>query len=432
MSTSLTPAQQAALQKFQAFAQQQQQLASNPLLQYLDPNSKGGAWTTKSGKSSGAGFGFEGMLDQINQRITERVGVEDINQLGLRTIDKPKEFTLRPRYETYEDPYGGGTLPVGPQLGWDYITTETDSDGNTYLTATPVSFDDVTAIYTDENGQTRGTVPVSVTEVYNKATGQSIREGASIDLGGWGQGPGVTYANLTFDESGKPKILTTGEDTNWFADKGPLMTVLKFTPIGPVVAAIDAAQSLYNYGDPTKAILAAIPYTGAFDAIAGAATNVAGPAADVAANSGIAGLAQDLGASVDLANKIGQVGAQGILGGTISAAKGKGFLPGARSGIVSGIASETVNQLGQYTGLDKSLGSMYAPAKSIATSGIASLASGRPFDLEQAVKGAATNYFLNQAVGAGGKALGIDPKQQAALMKFYNFAAPMIAAKRKP
>ena len=372
MTTSaktLTPEQQAALQKFQAFAQQQQQQSTNPLLQYLDPNSKGGAWTSKSGKSSGAGFGFEGMLDQINQRITERAGLQNINDLGVRPVKT------------------------------------VDEDGNEYTTK----------------------------EFYNKKTGQVINQGDYVDLGGWGQGPGMTYATLSIDESGKPKILTTGEDTNWFADKGPLMTALKFTPIGPVVAAIDAAQSYYNYGDPTKAILAAIPYTGAFDAIAGAAANVAGPAADVVSNSGIAGLAQDLGASVDLANKIGQVGAQGILGGTISAAKGKGFLPGARSGIVSGVASETANQLGQYTGLDKSLGSMYAPAKSIATSGITSLASGRPFDLGQAVKGAAINYGLNQAVGEGGKASGIDPEQQAAMMKFLNFAAPMIAAqKRKP
>ena len=80
------------------------------------------------------------------------------------------------------------------------------------------------------------------------------------------------------------------------------------------------------------------------------------------------------------------------------------------------------------TGLNKSLGQLAAPVKSIATSGITSLLTGRPFDLGQAAKNAAINYGLNQA----GQNMGIDPKQQAALMKFLNFAAPMISARRKP
>jgi hypothetical protein len=67
----------------------------------------------------------------------------------------------------------------------------------------------------------------------------------------------------------------------------------------------------------------------------------------------------------------------------------------------------------------------------LATSALTAAAKGKPFDLGQAAKGAATNYFLNQAIGAGGKELGIDPKQQAAMMKFLNFAAPMIAAQRR-
>jgi hypothetical protein len=76
---------------------------------------------------------------------------------------------------------------------------------------------------------------------------------------------------------------------------------------------------------------------------------------------------------------------------------------------------------------------MYAPAKSLATSGVTSLLSGQKFDVGQAAKGAATNYLLNEAINTGGKALGVDPKQQAAMMKLYKFAAPMIAAqKRKP
>ena len=33
--------------------------------QYVDPNSTGGSWGTKSGKSSGPGFGPEEMLRQL-------------------------------------------------------------------------------------------------------------------------------------------------------------------------------------------------------------------------------------------------------------------------------------------------------------------------------------------------------------------------------
>jgi hypothetical protein len=76
----------------------------------------------------------------------------------------------------------------------------------------------------------------------------------------------------------------------------------------------------------------------------------------------------------------------------------------------------------------KGLGSLEVPGKSIATSALTAKALGRPFDVGQAVKGAAINYGLNQA----GQAAGIEPKQQAAMMKFLNFAAPLIAARRKP
>lgn len=118
----------------------------------------------------------------------------------------------------------------------------------------------------------------------------------------------------------------------------------------------------------------------------------------------------------------------GVTQGALSKAMGGDFSKGFKSGAIAGGVGAGVNSLGATLGLDKSLGSLYTPAKSLATSGVTSLLTGQKFDPTTAVKNAAINYGLNQA----GQSMGIDPKQQAAVMKFLNFAAPMIAARRKP
>ena len=118
----------------------------------------------------------------------------------------------------------------------------------------------------------------------------------------------------------------------------------------------------------------------------------------------------------------------GVTQGALSKAMGGNFSKGFKSGAIAGGVGAGINSLGVNLGLDKSLGSLYTPAKSLATSGVTSLLTGQKFDPTTAVKNAAINYGLNQA----GQSMGIDPKQQAAMMKFLNFAAPMIAARRKP
>ena len=118
----------------------------------------------------------------------------------------------------------------------------------------------------------------------------------------------------------------------------------------------------------------------------------------------------------------------GVLQGGIGTLTGQSFGKGFRSGAGASLVGSGVDALGNMTGLNQSLGQFAAPVKSIATSGVTSLLTGRPFDLGQAAKGAAINYGLNQV----GQNMGVDPKQQAALMKFLNFAAPMISARRKP
>ena len=131
-------------------------------------------------------------------------------------------------------------------------------------------------------------------------------------------------------------------------------------------------------------------------------------------------------------NALANVGANalvsGVLQGGLGTLSGQSFGKGFKSGAGASLVGSGVDALGNMTGLNQSLGQFAAPVKSLATSGVTSLLTGRPFDLGQAAKGAAINYGLNQA----GQNMGVDPKQQAALMKFLNFAAPMISARRKP
>ena len=116
----------------------------------------------------------------------------------------------------------------------------------------------------------------------------------------------------------------------------------------------------------------------------------------------------------------------GVVGGGLSKAMGGNFGQGFKRGAVSGAVSSGINQ---FAGdMFKGLGEFGTPAKSLVTSGITSGLLGQKFDLGQAVKNAAINYGMGKA----GELSGLDPKQQAAMMKFTNFAMPLIAARRKP
>ena len=163
--------------------------------------------------------------------------------------------------------------------------------------------------------------------------------------------------------------------------------------------------------------------------VAGAAGAALGELGINTAGSGLAGTLASAGLPSFAADAAAKALVSGALQGGLGTLTGQSFGKGFRSGAGSSLIGSGVDALGNMTGLNQSLGQLAAPVKSIATSGISSLLTGRPFDLGQAAKGAAINYGLNQA----GQNMGIDPKQQAALMKFLNFAAPMIAAqKRKP
>jgi hypothetical protein len=164
--------------------------------------------------------------------------------------------------------------------------------------------------------------------------------------------------------------------------------------------------------------------------VAGAAGAALGELGINTAGSGIAGTL----ASAGLPSFAADAAAKALVSGVVSGGLGKladqpfskGFKTGATSSLASDVIGAGLNKVAPD--MFKGLGSLEVPGKSIATSALTAKALGRPFDVGQAVKGAAINYGLNQA----GQAAGIEPKQQVALMKFLNFAAPLIAARRKP
>lgn len=162
--------------------------------------------------------------------------------------------------------------------------------------------------------------------------------------------------------------------------------------------------------------------------VAGAAGAALGELGINTAGSGLAGTLASAGLPSFAADAAAKALVSGALQGGLGTLSGQSFGKGFRSGAGASLVGSGVDALGNMTGLNQSLGQFAAPVKSLATSGVTSLLTGRPFDLGQAAKGAAINYGLNQV----GQNMGIDPKQQAALMKFYKFAAPMIAARRKP
>lgn len=56
-------------------------------------------------------------------------------------------------------------------------------------------------------------------QTYNTRTGQPV----NVNLGGWSQGEGFTWANFSFDANGRPKISTYGEDSS---DLGSLLPII--------------------------------------------------------------------------------------------------------------------------------------------------------------------------------------------------------------
>ena len=160
------------------------------------------------------------------------------------------------------------------------------------------------------------------------------------------------------------------------------------------------------------AAIASLPFGGA-GALLG---NVTGGVASGIASLGIPQMAANIGANALTS---------GIVQGAISKGLGGDFSKGFKSGAISGGIGAGVGELGAMSGLDKGLGSLYTPAKSLATSALTAKALGRPFDFGQAAKSAAINY----GIGRGLQTAGVDPK---AFNTFMQFAGPALMQKRRP
>ena len=364
MSTSaktLTPEQQSALAKFQAFVGQQAAPKEIPTL------------TDYQGKTYG-GDVLARLAGQISQNLDTSklsggafgVDVGDDTSIGFKASEAKKLL---------------GRMPTAPEMVILDMARGLASQGITDIS--DLSKYKPTEVEETVEGEGAPIIQ-KVTKRINPETGKEFTPG----FGATYTGQGGTGYNVEFDSEGKPKFYTSGINTS---DAGKIMPLL---------------------------MMATLPFGGVGGLLGGASSSLAGGIASL----GIPQAAANIGANALLS---------GAVQGGISKLTGGDFSKGFRSGALSGGIGAGVGELGTMTGLDKGLGSLYAPAKSLATSALTAKALGRPFDLGQAAKGAAINYGLNQAIGAGGKELGIDPKQQDALMKFYNFAAPMIAAQRR-
>lgn len=214
----------------------------------------------------------------------------------------------------------------------------------------------------------------------------------------------------------------------------------KLIPIGDPKYYKGEHPDAKNVANALKiAAIASLPFGGVGGLLSGV-TGTAGAAGAAGAalgelgiNTAGTGLAGQL-ASMGLPSFAADAGAKalvsGALGGGIGSLTGTGFKEGFKSGATSSLASDVIGAGVNKVAPDafKGLGSLEVPAKSLATSALTAGVLGRPFDVGQAVKGAAINYGLNQA----GQAAGFEPKQQAALMRGLNFVMPLIAARRKP
>jgi hypothetical protein len=136
-----------------------------------------------------------------------------------------------------------------------------------------------------------------------------------------------------------------------------------------------------------------------------------------AGGSGLAGFLANAGLPAAAANIGANALVQGGLQGLIAEGTGGEFLKGFGQGALSGGIATGLGELGAATGVDKSLGSLYNPAKSLVASGLTSAALGQPFDISEAAKNAAMKFGLDKALASTDLA----PDQAKAMGAFLEF-----------
>jgi hypothetical protein len=199
----------------------------------------------------------------------------------------------------------------------------------------------------------------------------------------------------------------------------------KLVPIGDPQYYKGEHPDAKNVANALKiAAIASLPFGGVGGLLSGvtgsASAGTIAALGELGMNVSGTGLAGTL-ASAGVPSTLANIGANALVSGGLNAGiaklvdmdAGKAF----KSGATSGAIGAGLGELGAATGLDKGLGALYTPAKSIATSGLTSAALGRPFNFSEAAKNAALSYGLQQALGSTDLA----PKQGEALNKFLEF-----------
>ena len=350
MSTSLTPAQQEALAKLQAFQQQQgldKYLASRA--QQYGATPKGAASATGWTAGETLENPFAGLTDFGKKMVAVNASGDDAPGADVEQAKTASDI-LREKF--------------GEQLGHKSTFTK--------------------AYRKDEKGN-----PVEV-DVDSLTPADFSSGNVILYMGGKTGGKERERMAQAYIPQGN-KLIPVG-DPNYYKGEHP--------------DAKNVANALKIAG------FATLPFGGIGSLLGGATSGLT----TTLANAGLGSL------SPVAANAL----TSGVVSGGLSKAMGGNFGQGFKRGAVSGAVGSGINQ---FAGdMFKGLGEFGTPAKSLVTSGITSGLLGQKFDLGQAAQNAAINY----GIGKAGELSGLDPKQQAAMMKFANFAMPMIAARRKP
>jgi len=352
MASSLTPAQQEALAKLQAFQQQQgleKYLASRA--QQYGATPKGAASATGWTAGEALENPFAGLKD-FGKKSVDVYGTDEelSNVVSQREEAKTASDILREKF--------------GEQLGHKSTFTK--------------------AYRKDEKGN-----PVEV-DVDSLTPADFSSGNVVLYMGGKTGGTERERMAQAYIPKGD-KLIPVGDPTYYKGEHPDARNVATALKIGSILT---------------------LPFGGIGGLLGGATSGIA---------SGLASLVPQ-----SLANVGANALVSGVVQGGLSKAMGGDFSKGFKSGAVSGAVGSGLNT---YAGdMFKGLGELATPAKSIATSGITAALTGQKFDPSTAVKNAAINYGMGKA----GEMSGLDPKQQAAMMKFANFAMPMIAARRKP
>lgn len=379
MATTLTPAQQAALAKLQQFQQQQ------GLENYLAQRAKQYGATPKGAASETGWTAGETLtnpfagLKEFGKKSVDVYGTDEMsgNVVGQEEQDRKASDILRSTF--------------GEQLGHKSTFTK--------------------AYKKDDKGN-----PVEVD--VDSLTPEELNSGnVVLYMGGKTGGKERERMAQAYIPKGD-KLIPVGDPTYYKGEHPDARNVATALKIGSILSL--------PFGG-IGGLLSGITGTAGVGGLAGAALGELGINT---AGSGLAGALANAG----LPSLVADVGAKALVSGIASGGLGKltdqpfskGFKTGATSSLASDIVGAGINKVAPD--MFKGLGELATPAKSIATSGLTSKILGRPFDFGQAAQNAALNYGLNKA----GQAAGIDPKQQAAFMKFANFAMPIIAARRKP